>query len=141
MPGPLIRVVLVDRNAAFRRTLRNRIAVLSDIQVVAETESERCVPDLVARYQPDVVTLDAQEPSMARTELIRQLHARGSMVGILVLLASDDAPSIKAAMDAGANGYVLRSAPIDEIVQELREVYESNQVYIHITRFGSIEKW
>ncbi len=61
-------------------------------------------------------------------EVARQLRARGFNLGILILTAFDDPPYIKAALDVGANGYVLKSANADELVEAVRSVYEGKLV-------------
>ncbi len=134
MPGPTIQVILVDGNAAFRHSLRKHAAGTGDIQVIAEAANERQVFDLITRHQPDVVVLGAPMPSSKQVELIRQLRASRSAVGILVLLLSEDVLAIKAAIDAGANGYALQSSRIEEIIEAIRAVQEANQVLVQIRR-------
>jgi DNA-binding NarL/FixJ family response regulator len=134
MPGSTIRVVLVDGDAAIRRNLRERLAETDDIHMSGETENECQAFDLIAGHQPDVVVLVAQVPNNQRIDVIRQLRTRGSTAGILVLLLSEDAQSIKAAIDAGANGFALLSSPIEEVIEAVRAVHEANQVSVQIRR-------
>lgn len=134
MVGTTIRVVLVDGDMSFRWNLRDRLAQTDDIRVIAETKSEGPVFELMAQRQPDVVVVAAQIPSSKQVELVRQLRAEQSTTGILVLVLSEDTPAIKAAIDAGANGYVFQSSPIEEFIEAVRAVHEANQVCVQIRR-------
>lgn len=128
MTPSLIRVVLADDHSVVRRGIRDFLTEAGDIAVVAEAESGTQALALTTQYQPDVVVLDIQMPEGSGLEVARQLRAQGSTVGILILTAFDDPPYLKAALEIGANGYVLKSSEADEIVDAVRAVYEGKQV-------------
>ncbi len=134
MLGSTIRVVLVDSSAVIRQNLREYLAEADDIRLTAEAENGPQVLDLVVRHQPDVVVLDAHVSCKKCVETIRQLRSQGSTAGILILLLLEDSLSIKAAIDAGANGYALQSSPIEEVIEVVRAVHEANQVLVQIGR-------
>lgn len=135
MPGSTVQVILVDGDTRIRRQLRERFAQTDDVRLIAEAKNEGQLFALMVQHQPDVLVIAAQIPNSKQVELIRQLRANGSTVGILVLLLSEDVPSIKAAIDAGANGYVLQASPMEEIVEAVRAVQEANQVLVQIRRY------
>jgi DNA-binding NarL/FixJ family response regulator len=128
MTPSLIRVVLADDHSVVRRGIRDFLTEAGDIAVVAEAESGTQALALTTQYKPDVVVLDIQMPEGSGLEVARQLRAQGSTVGILILTAFDDPPYLKAALEIGANGYVLKSSEADEIVDAVRAVYEGKQV-------------
>jgi len=121
---PPIRVVLADDHGVVRRGIRDFLAEAGDIAVVAEAENGLQAFDLVAQHQPDVVMLDIQMPGENGIEVARRLRADGLTLGILILTAFDDPPYIKAALEAGANGYVLKSSDADEIIEAVRAAHE-----------------
>jgi DNA-binding NarL/FixJ family response regulator len=123
-----IHVVLADDHSVVRRGIRDFLTDAGDIVVVAEAENGAQALAYVAEYQPDVVLLDIQMPGDNGIEVARQLRAHGFNLGILILTAFDDPPYIKAALDVGANGYVLKSANADELVEAVRSVYEGKLV-------------
>jgi DNA-binding NarL/FixJ family response regulator len=131
MPGLLsvtIRVVLADDHSVVRRGIRDFLTEAGDISVVAEAENGAQALALIAQQHPDVAVLDIQMPQGNGIEVARQLRADRLTLGILLLTAFDDPPYIRAALEAGANGYVLKSSQADEIVEAVRAVHEGKQV-------------
>lgn len=100
-----------------------------DIEVVAEAESGGQAFALAIEHRPDVVILDIRMPDESGLEVARRLRSGGSTIVILLLTAFDDPPYIRAALDIGANGYVLKSSDADEIVDAVRAVHEGKQVF------------
>ena len=126
---PMIRVVLADDHGVVRRGIREFLEEEGDIQVVAEAENGLQAVDLTKTSQPDVVVLDIQMPGcngIEAAQKIRLIHGQG--IGILILTAYDDDPYVLAALEAGANGYVMKSADADDIVQAVRDVNEGKRV-------------
>src|SRR5450631_2091884 len=126
---PMIRVVLADDHSVVRRGIRDFLVEAGDIAVVAEAENGTQAFNLALQHQPDVVVLDIQMPDSNGIEVARRLRAEGMRFGILILTAFNDPPYVKAALEAGANGYVLKSSEADEIVEAVRSVYEGKHVF------------
>ncbi len=129
MSVPAIRVVLADDHAVVRRGIRDFLTEAGDIIVVAEAENGIQAYDLVIQHRPDVVLLDVQMPGSNGIDVARQLRADGLAAGILILTAFDDPPYIKASIEAGANGYVLKSSDADEIIEAVRAVHEGKTAF------------
>jgi DNA-binding NarL/FixJ family response regulator len=119
-----IRVILVDDHAVVRKGIREFLEDEGDIRVVAESADGENALALVKEHEPNVVVLDIQMPGISGIEVARRLRAAGNPVGILILTAYDDDPYIIAGIEAGANGYVLKSAAPEEIVRAVRAVHE-----------------
>jgi DNA-binding NarL/FixJ family response regulator len=119
MDKPL-RVVLADDHVMVRQGIRQFLEEEGDITVVAEAADGQEALKLVAEHRPDVVVLDVQMPEMTGVEATRQLRARFSGVRILILTAYDDDPYVFALLRAGADGYILKSAPAEELVRAVR---------------------
>jgi two-component system, NarL family, response regulator LiaR len=120
----VIRVVLADDHGVVRRGIRDFLTEAGDMTVVAEAENGAEAYDRVMLLKPDVVVLDVQMPEGSGIEVTRRLREAGSTAGILILTAFDDPPYIKAAIEAGANGYVMKSSDADTIIEAVRAVHE-----------------
>jgi DNA-binding NarL/FixJ family response regulator len=119
-----IRVVLADDHAVVRKGIREFLEEQGDITVLAEAADGNSALTLIQDHAPDVAVLDIQMPGPNGIEVTRALRAAGSLVAILILTAYDDDPYIMAGIQAGANGYVLKSAAPDEIIRAVRAVHE-----------------
>jgi DNA-binding NarL/FixJ family response regulator len=118
-----IRVVLADDHAVVRKGIREFLEGEPDITVVAEAvEGEQAVA-LVAEHLPDVAVLDIQMPRIGGVEATRRIKAEHPAVQVLILSAYDDDPYVFALLQAGASGYVLKTADSAELVQAVRAVY------------------
>jgi DNA-binding NarL/FixJ family response regulator len=118
-----IRVILADDHAVVRAGIRQFLEYASDIQVVAEAGDGQVVCHQIEEYHPDVVVLDIQMPRMSGIEVTRWVRVHHPGLGVLILSAYDDDPFITAGLKAGANGYVLKTASPEEIVQAVRMVH------------------
>ena len=118
-----IRVLLADDHAVVRAGIRQFLEHADDIQVVAEANDGEMAQKLIQQNQPDVAVLDIQMPKASGIEVIRWIHVNRYKIGVLVLTAYDDDPYIMAVLQAGANGYVLKTASPNELIQAVRDVY------------------
>lgn len=119
-----IQVILADDHAVVRAGIRQFLDHASDIHVVAEADDGEMAQNLIARNKPDVAVLDIQMPQASGIEVTRWIRANHPEVGVLVLTAYDDDPYVMAVLQAGANGYVLKTASPADIVQAVRDVNE-----------------
>ena len=119
-----IRVILADDHAVVRKGIREFLEEEGDITILAEAGDGNSALSLIQDHAPDVAVLDIQMPGPSGIEVTRALRTAGSLVAILILTAYDDDPYIMAGIQAGANGYVLKSASPDEIIRAVRAVHE-----------------
>ena len=127
--NPSIRVLLADDHAVVRAGIRQFLEHFPDIQVVAEADDGAMACTLIQQYQPDVAILDIQMPQISGIEVARWIKTNHPDVGVIVLTAYDDDPYVVAVLQAGANGYVLKTASPMEIVQAVRDVHEGKTVF------------
>ena len=120
----MIRVILADDHAVVRKGIRDFLEEAGDIAVVAEATTGDEALALIREHRPDVAVLDIQMPGRTGLEVTRAVRAEQLPVGVLILTAYDDDPFIMTALQAGANGYVLKSAEPEEIVAAVRAVRE-----------------
>jgi DNA-binding NarL/FixJ family response regulator len=118
-----IRVVLADDHAVVRKGIREFLEGEPDITVVAEAVDGEQAVALVAEHLPDVAVLDIQMPRVGGVEATRRIKAEHPAVQVLILSAYDDDPYVFALLQAGASGYVLKTADSAELVQAVRAVY------------------
>jgi DNA-binding NarL/FixJ family response regulator len=122
-----IRVVLADDHQVVRHGIQQFLAS-AGIDVVAEAENGAQALQLIEQHQPDVAVLDIQMPEYSGIEVARRVRAHGWSVGLLILTAFDDDPFIVAALEAGVNGFVLKTADMEEIIEAVRAVNEGKSV-------------
>lgn len=121
-----IRVLLADDHAVVRAGIRQFLEHADDIEVVAEADDGEAAKMLIEQHQPDVAVLDIQMPKSSGIEVTRWVRANQRDVGVLILTAYDDDPYVMAVLQAGANGYVLKTASPREIIRAVRDVHAGN---------------
>lgn len=127
-PASIIRVLLADDHAVVRAGIRQFLEQSPDLQVIAEASNGREACEMLEHFKPDVAVLDIQMPLMSGIEVTRWIRANRFPIGVLVLTAYDDDPYVQAVLQAGANGYVLKTAEPHEVVQAVRDVFHGKSV-------------
>ena len=118
-PAP-IRIIVADDHPVVRDGLVAILSTQSDFDVVAEAGTGAEVVRLVTEWRPDVLLLDLEMPDLDGVEALRRLREAGVAVHVIVFTAFDADERILAAVRAGAQGYLLKGAPRDEIFQAIR---------------------
>lgn len=117
-----IKLLLADDHAVVRAGTRQLLERQEDMQVVGEAADGAEAVNLAARLMPDVVIMDVRMPVMTGVEATRRIKQELPQVAVLVLTAHDDDEYVDALLDAGANGYLLKTAETDELVRAIRYV-------------------
>lgn len=123
-----IRALIADDHIIVRAGIRQFLQSAPDIEVVAEAEDGEQAKSLIQSERPDVAVLDIKMPKATGIEVTRWSKAHVREVGILILTAYNDDPYVMAVLQAGANGFVLKTARPDEIVQAVRDVHAGKSV-------------
>lgn len=121
-----IAVLLADDHAVVRAGIRQFLEQADDIEVIAEADDGEIAKQYIEQFHPDVAVLDIQMPKSSGIDVIRWSRRTHPEIGLLVLTAFDDDPYIVAVLQAGANGFVLKTAEPDEIILAVREVHKGN---------------
>jgi len=128
----MIRILLADDHPIVREGLRAVLETQPDFEVVGTPEQAASGDEalrLALELQPDILLLDLEMPVMDGVETIRQLHQQrrreprrgdGVRPRIIVFTAFDNDERIIAALEAGANGYLLKGAPREDIFNAIR---------------------
>ncbi len=119
-----IKVLLADDHHMVRAGIRQLLESATDIQVIAEAGDGEEAQTLIQKHKPDVAVLDIQMPKASGIEVTRWVRSHIPGVGVLILTAYDDEPYVMAVLQAGANGYVLKTASANELIQAVRDVHE-----------------
>ena len=119
-----IRILLADDHHIVRAGVRQLLESASDLQVIAEAGDGDEAQALIQKHKPDVAVLDVQMPKATGIEVTRWVRANMPEVGVLILTAYDDDPYVMAVLQAGANGYVLKTAQTEDLIQAVRDVNE-----------------
>jgi DNA-binding NarL/FixJ family response regulator len=115
-------IFLVDDHAFVREGLALVLNGESDLVVTGEAATAREALDAIISSKPDIVMLDLSLREGAGLELIKDLRARDLRVPILVLSMHDEAVYARRALCAGAQGYIMKTMPLEQIVLALRRV-------------------
>jgi two-component system, NarL family, response regulator LiaR len=117
-----IRVLIVDDHAIVRRGLRAFLEVQTDIEVVGEANDGVAAVRLADSLRPDVLLMDVVMPGVDGIEAIRRIRVEGVPVKIIVLTSFADDQKVFAAVQAGADGYLLKDVRPDELSEAIRTV-------------------
>lgn len=119
-----IRILLADDHHLVRAGVRQLLESAEDLHVIAEAGDGEEAQALIQQHKPDVAVLDIQMPKASGIEVTRWVRSHSPETGVLILTAYDDDPYVMAVLQAGANGYVLKTGLADELIQAVRDVYE-----------------
>lgn len=123
-----IRVLLADDHAVVRAGIRQFLETAGDIVVESEASDGEEAIKLIDENTPDVAVLDINMPKMTGIDVTRWIRTHHLSLGILILTAYDDEPYAISVLQAGANGYVLKTAAPSEIIQAVRDVFDGKSV-------------
>jgi DNA-binding NarL/FixJ family response regulator len=122
MDTPVTRVVVVDDHALHRDGTRQILDAHPDLQVVGDASSGEIALALINELGPDVVLMDIRLPGMNGIEVVRRITRDHPDVRVLMVSAYDDDEYVRGALEAGAAGYLSKTAPGKELVQAVRAV-------------------
>ncbi|PZE86424.1 response regulator transcription factor [Curtobacterium sp. MCBD17_032] len=116
----MVKVLLVDDHALVRNGLRAVLDTTADCTVVGEAGTGEVAVDLAADLQPDVVVMDLSMPGAGGVAATAALRERLPTARVLVLTTFADDARVRAALAAGATGYLLKDADPDDVVRAVR---------------------
>ena len=123
-----IKIFLVDDHPVVRDGLAAILSTQPDFVVVGEAGDGHTAVSQIAAMQPDVILLDLEMPGMDGVETLRQLRQQNPATKAIVFTAFDTDERIVTAVQAGAQGYLLKGAPRQELFNAVRVVYNGGSL-------------
>jgi DNA-binding NarL/FixJ family response regulator len=124
-----LKVMIVDDHLVVREGLKQLLEVDGEIQVISEASSGlECLRKL-ENCSPDLIFMDVRMPGISGIETTRLIHQKYPPIKIIVLTIYDDDQYVTEAIQAGANGYVLKKVQREELIQIIRLVM-SDQAFL-----------
>jgi DNA-binding NarL/FixJ family response regulator len=120
---PQIRVLVADDHEVVREGTRRMLEREDDLIVVGEAENGAEVVRLVDQLGPDVVVLDVRMPHLSGIEATKQIKKDHPQVRVLVFTAHDEDRYVFPLLDAGADGYVLKTVGQRDLAKAIRDVW------------------
>jgi two-component system NarL family response regulator len=115
-----IRVLVVDDHDLYRTGLASLLASVDDIEVIGQASGGRAGVRLAGELHPDVVLMDLRMPDLDGPSATRELLMTHPSARVVALTVASDEDHVTAALQAGACGYLVKEAPIEDVVVAIR---------------------
>ena len=124
----VIRVLIADDQALFRRGLYVVLGTEDGIEVVGEAENGEEAVSKSEELAPDVVLMDVRMPKVNGIDAARTIRGIAPTTKILMLTVSDEEDDLYEAIKAGANGYLLKEISVEEVAEAIRAVVQGQSL-------------
>ena len=124
----LIRIIVVDDHAVLREGIRYLCLAASDIKLVGEAANGKDALKLCDDLQPDVALIDLMMPDMDGIATIKAIRVQYPEIRILLLTSFNTDNLIHQALEEGANGYILKNASTEDIINAIRLTYKGMSI-------------
>jgi DNA-binding NarL/FixJ family response regulator len=116
------RILLADDHAVLRAGIRTLLDLEADMEVIGEAEDGLQAIAQANKLQPDLVVIDLSMPLMNGTDAIRQIKMRNPDIQVIVMTVHKSDEYVRTALDAGANGYLLKDDSHHDLLTAIRSV-------------------
>ena len=117
-----IRILIADDHYIVRMGLIGLVSTEPDMEVIAEAADGSQAVDLFFKHNPDLALMDSRMPVKNGVQAIAEIRARYPAARVLMLTAFDGDEDIHKALEAGAQGYVLKSSTGEKLIPAIRAV-------------------
>jgi DNA-binding NarL/FixJ family response regulator len=118
-----IRIMVIDDQAVVRQGFVSLIKTVPDMEIIGEGSNGQEAVDLFRQLQPDITLMDLRMPELSGAEAIRQIRVEFPAARIIVLTTFDGDEDIYRAVQAGAQGYLLKDMFFEELEAAIRKVH------------------
>ncbi len=130
------RVLIVDDHAVVRRGIQMFLETDPSIQIVGEAEDCRDAVQKARNLQPDIILMDLVMPQGDGIEAIAEMKHHSPDLKVIVLTTFGDEPRVMAAMEAGANGYLLKDADGGALLQAVHAAQQGDTpIHPHVVQY------
>lgn len=124
------KIIIIDDHQLFREGVKRILDFEKTFEVVAEGDDGTQAVQLVEEYEPDVVIMDINMPTMNGVEATGQLIEKFPNTRVIILSIHDDENYVQHALKTGASGYLLKEMDADALIQAVKVVAEGG-AYLH----------
>lgn len=117
-----IRILLADDHALLRQGTAELLQHEKDFEIVGQAENGQEAVRMAHEMEPDIVLMDVRMPGLSGIEATRQIRKELPRIQVLVLTAYDDDQYVFSLLQAGASGYLLKTAPANELIRSIHQV-------------------
>lgn len=118
------RCIIADDHPAIVEAVCSFLEESEDVEVVGRAADGEEALRLISELQPDVAVLDIRMPVLDGIEVARRVHVAGGPTAVILFTGYPDRPLLLDALDAGARGFLVKEAPLDDLVRAIRVVGE-----------------
>jgi DNA-binding NarL/FixJ family response regulator len=124
-----IKIIIAEDHPIFRDGLRIMLNLYPNFEIIAEVENGSELIELLKTIKPDIVLVDINMPILNGIEATRFIATHFNDIKVIGLTMNNEKSSIMEMMDAGANGYILKSADREEIIEAINTVMNGDDYY------------
>lgn len=124
----MMRVVLAEDQAMVLSAFASLLELEADVDVVATASNGKEALEAVREHRPDVLLTDIEMPGLSGLDVARQLADEGPEIRVVIFTTFARSGYLRRALDAGVAGYILKDAPITDLVDALRRVHQGERV-------------
>ena len=121
-----IKVLVVDDHTLVRQGIRSLLALADDIEIVGEAADGREAVEKVGQLAPDVVLMDLAMPNMGGLEATRRIRRQFPATKVLVVTQYDDSEYVIPVIEAGARGFITKTASPVELASGIQAVHRGD---------------
>jgi DNA-binding NarL/FixJ family response regulator len=129
LPDEKIKVLLVDDQTMIRQGFGYVIGLQSDMMLVGEASDGKEAVEMAVERHPDVIHMDIQMPCMSGIEATQEILKRLPATKIVILTTFEDQEYIYQGIRAGAVGYLLKDAEVEDMLEAVRSAFRGEAVY------------
>lgn len=123
------RILLVDDHPLFRRGVAQLIATQPEFEVIGEAASGEEGLEMTRKLEPDIVLLDVDMRGIGGLQALRQIKELNIDTQVIMLTVSDREANLTTAVRNGADGYLLKDADPEELLEKLRQAARGEVVF------------